>query len=147
MNFSCQNSQKSTYLIRHLFLFCWILLPAFVNAQPNILLIFSDDLNTRIGPYMELDKHTPNLDKLANKGVMFSRAYCQYPLCGPSRASIMSGLYPATNGVLANDDKPGSYKKTTPVAIKLLKWFFLILDIKLFNVYLPGKSYRRGTGL
>jgi arylsulfatase A-like enzyme len=82
--------------------------------RPNILLIISDDLNTRIGPYMEIDKHTPNLDRLATEGVRFSNAYCQYPLCGPSRASIMSGLYPETNGVLGNNDQPGSYKKETP---------------------------------
>lgn len=82
--------------------------------QANILLIISDDLNTRIGPYMELDKHTPNLDRLAAEGVRFSRTYCQYPLCGPSRASLMSGLHPETNGVLNNNDQPGSYRKETP---------------------------------
>ncbi|MFW5830849.1 MAG: sulfatase [Prolixibacteraceae bacterium] len=88
----------------------------FCNAQqkPNILFIISDDLNTRIGPYMDIDQHTPHLDRLANEGVKFSRAYCQYPICGPSRASLMSGLYPQTNGVLNNNDKPGSYKKETP---------------------------------
>ena len=84
------------------------------GAAPNILLIISDDLNTRIGPYMDIDKHTPHLDRLANEGVQFTRAYCQFPLCGPSRASFMSGLYPATNGVLRNNDQPGSYKKETP---------------------------------
>ena len=53
---------------------------------PNVLLIISDDLNTCIGPYMEIRHHTPNLDRLAEEGVRFSRTYCQYPLCGPSRA-------------------------------------------------------------
>ncbi|MFW6289686.1 MAG: sulfatase-like hydrolase/transferase [Mariniphaga sp.] len=91
----------------------------FINTQaeaqkPNILLIFSDDLNTRIGPYMDVDRHTPHLDRLASEGVTFTRAYCQYPICGPSRASVMSGLYPETNGVLTNNDQPGSYKKETP---------------------------------
>jgi arylsulfatase A-like enzyme len=81
---------------------------------PNILLIVSDDLNTRIGPYMEIENHTPHLDRLADEGVQFTRAYCQYPICGPSRASFMSGLYPETNGVLRNNDQPGSYKKETP---------------------------------
>lgn len=84
------------------------------KEQPNILLIISDDLNTRIGPYMELDKHTPHLNRLAREGVRFSRAYSQFPLCGPSRASIMSGLYPEANGVLRNNDEPGSYKKENP---------------------------------
>ena len=85
-----------------------------LEGAPNILLIVSDDLNTRIGPYMEIDKHTPHLDRLATEGVQFTRAYCQYPICGPSRASFMSGLYPETNGVLRNNDQPGSYKKETP---------------------------------
>lgn len=84
------------------------------QERPNILLIMSDDLNTRIGPYMGIDEHTPNLDRLAQQGVRFERAYCQYPICGPSRASLMSGLYPETNGVLRNDTRLGSYKRTTP---------------------------------
>ena len=82
-------------------------------SKHNILLIVSDDLNSRIGPFMNVDKHTPHLDRLANEGVRFTRAYCQYPICGPSRASFMSGLYPETNGVLNNNDQPGSYKKET----------------------------------
>ena len=83
-------------------------------SKPNILLIVSDDLNTRIGPFMQIENHTPQLDKLAKAGVRFTRAYSQFPLCGPSRASFMSGLYPETNGVLGNKDTPGSYKKETP---------------------------------
>jgi arylsulfatase A-like enzyme len=82
--------------------------------QPNVLFIISDDLNTRIGPYMDQDQHTPNLDRLAREGVRFSKAYCQYPICGPSRASLMSGLYPQTNGILGNDTRLGSYKVATP---------------------------------
>lgn len=82
-------------------------------GRPNVLLIMSDDLNTRIGPYMDLDKHTPHLDRLAREGVAFTRAYCQYPLCGPSRASLMSGLYPESNGVISNSHKLGSYRAVT----------------------------------
>jgi iduronate 2-sulfatase len=96
------------------FLFLFLLSPYLSAQKPNIVLIISDDLNTRIGPYMDIDKHTPNLDRLAREGVRFTKAYCQYPICGPSRASLMSGLYPETNGVLSNNDKPGSYKKETP---------------------------------
>lgn len=85
------------------------------DAQsPNVLFIISDDLNTRIGPYMDINQHTPNLDRLASEGVRFERAYCQYPICGPSRASLMSGLYPETNGVLGNNDQLGSYRVETP---------------------------------
>jgi len=82
--------------------------------KPNIVLIISDDLNTRIGPYMDIDKHTPSLDRLAAEGVRFTRAFCQYPLCGPSRASLMSGMYPESNGVLRNIDRLGSYRAENP---------------------------------
>ncbi|NOR73617.1 MAG: sulfatase-like hydrolase/transferase [Draconibacterium sp.] len=85
-----------------------------LNGQPNILLIISDDLNTRIGPYMELNNHTPNLDRLADEGVRFTRTYCQYPLCGPSRASFMSGLYCETNGVTGNSHVLGSFRAVNP---------------------------------
>ncbi|MCK4879961.1 MAG: sulfatase, partial [Bacteroidales bacterium] len=71
-------------------------------------------LNTRIGPYMEIANHTPQLDRLAAEGIRFTRTYCQYPLCGPSRASLMSGLYPETNGILRNNDQPGSYRVENP---------------------------------
>jgi len=101
--------------LRILMLICLFCLTSVLEGQrPNILLIVSDDLNTRIGPYMELDKHTPNLDRLAAEGVRFSRTYCQYPLCGPSRASFMSGLYPETNGIINNNYDLGSYRAVTP---------------------------------
>ncbi|WP_020531865.1 sulfatase [Flexithrix dorotheae] len=102
-------------MIKSLLTLIFIFTISLIQAQkPNILLIMSDDLNTQIGPYLELDEHTPNLNRLAEEGVKFNKAYCQFPLCGPSRASIMSGLYPETNGVITNNDKPGSYKKETP---------------------------------
>ena len=72
------------------------------NSKPNVLLIVCDDLNTHVStsgyPYIK----TPNLDQLAKAGVTFNRAYCQYPVCGPSRASFLSGLYPESTGVLDN---------------------------------------------
>ena len=101
--------------LKFLFFIYLLFFTSLLEAQkPNILLIISDDLNTRIGPYMEIDKHTPNLDRLADEGVLFSRAYCQYPICGPSRASFMSGLYPETNRVLSNNKELGSYRVENP---------------------------------
>ncbi len=88
-------------------------LPA-AAQQPNILLIVSDDLNTRIGPYTQINDHTPHLDRLAKEGVKFTRTFAQYPVCGPSRASFMSGLYPETNGILGNGYGLGSYQAATP---------------------------------
>lgn len=63
-------------------------------SKLNVLFIVSDDLNCDIGAYGNTVISTPNLDNLAKKGVMFGNAHNQYPWCGPSRASFMTGLYP-----------------------------------------------------
>jgi arylsulfatase A-like enzyme len=126
-----------------------------VHAQkPNILFIVSDDLNTRIGPYMDIDDHTPHLDRLATEGVRFTRAFCQYPLCGPSRASFMSGLYPETNRVLTNNDQPGSYRKETPALAdhpSLAGFFreqgyFTARVSKIYHMGIPGGIERGEPG-
>lgn len=82
---------------------------------PNVLFIVSDDLTaTALGCYGNEVCETPNLDRLAASGVRFDRAYCQYPVCGASRASFMSGLYPETTGFLGNIKSLGSYKVVAP---------------------------------
>ncbi len=70
--------------------------------QPNVLFIVFDDLNTRVGPSGYEHISTPTLDRLAEEGMTLQRAYCQYPVCGPSRASFLSGLYPESTGILDN---------------------------------------------
>ena len=72
------------------------------EGPPNVLMIVADDLAACLGSYGHPVCRTPHLDRLAAEGVRFSRAYCQFPVCAPSRASLMSGLYPEANGVVQN---------------------------------------------
>lgn len=73
------------------------------SRKPNVLFFFVDDLRVELGCYGSMfGAVTPNIDALARAGVRFDRNYCQYPLCNPSRASLMTGRYPTTTGVLGN---------------------------------------------
>ena len=70
------------------------------KQRPNVLFIIADDLNCYLGAYDDPVAVTPNLDRLAASSLRFNGAYCNLPLCGPSRASFMTGLYPEQNGVV-----------------------------------------------
>jgi choline-sulfatase len=72
--------------------------------RPNVLLLMSDDLAATLGCYGHPQAKTPNLDALANRGVLFERAYCQFPHCNPSRSSMLTGLRPNTTRVTNNED-------------------------------------------
>lgn len=81
------------------------------DQKTNVLFLICDDLNCDLGCYGHSMVESPNIDALAKRGVRFERAYCQYPLCGPSRASFMTGLYPdqtliRKNAVLLRDRLP-----------------------------------------
>jgi arylsulfatase A-like enzyme len=76
------------------------------ESRPNVLFIAIDDLNDWVGP---LGGHpqvkTPNMDRLARRGVVFTSAHCAAPLCNPSRAAVFSGRHPFESGVLSNDER------------------------------------------
>lgn len=85
-------------------------------SKMNVLFIISDDLTaTAVSAYENKACQTPNIDKLAAEGIKYTRAYCQYPVCGPSRASFMSGYYPnatTTFGYVSGRKNIGPDRKT-----------------------------------
>lgn len=90
-------------------------------TRPNVLFLAVDDLNDWVGP---LGGHpqtvTPNIDRLAERGVVFRRAYCQAPSCNPSRASLMLGKRPTTTGIYSNND---AWRDAEPDAVTLPQHF------------------------
>ncbi len=141
-------------------LFCFMVPPKAIKAgnnkkeQPNVLMICVDDLNNWLGC---LNGHpnalTPNIDRLAESGVLFSNAHCQAPLCGPSRASIMLGLRPSTTGIYGqiedNDINVDNY--TTENVTFLPKYFqnngYHTMGIgKIFHSHAPDGVFEESGG-
>lgn len=86
------------------------------REKPNILFIISDDLTaTAVSAYENPACNTPNIDLLAAEGVKYTHAYVQYPVCGPSRASMMFGYYPSateTYGYVSGREQVGPERKS-----------------------------------
>lgn len=124
------------------------------QKQPNVLFIAVDDLNTWLGCLNDYSNtKTPNMDKLAAEGVLFSNAHCQAPLCGPSRASIMSGLRPSTTGIygMIPDNKVRSENPATKDIIFLPEYFrnngYHTMGIgKLFHIHAPDGIFDESGG-
>lgn len=85
--------------------------PLSAQTRPDVLFIVADDLNCAIGPYCDPVAYTPNLQRIAARGMTFDRAYCQQTVCNPSRSSFLTGLRPDTVGV---DDLRKSFRETAP---------------------------------
>lgn len=79
-----------------------MLVDGWAAERPNVLFIAIDDLRPELGCYGAEHIVSPNIDRLAKRGVLFERAYCQQPLCNPSRTSLMTGLRPESTGVTHN---------------------------------------------
>ena len=94
---------KQLFPIVSVFIFSVLAVDGNNDTKPNVLFIAVDDLNTcPEGFDGETTVHTPNITRLANMGVRFTNAHCSAPACNPSRASVMTGLAPATTGVYLN---------------------------------------------
>ncbi len=109
------------------------------RSRPNVLFLISDDLNNSIGCYGHPLVETPNIDRLAARGVRFENAYCQYPLCGPSRNSMLTGLYPNSTGIHENQI---IFRQTVPTHHSLpqafrLDGYFAARIGKLYHYNVP----------
>jgi arylsulfatase A-like enzyme len=88
--------------------------------KKNVLLIVCDDLNTHVSPSGYDHIKTPTLAQFASEAMIFNRAFCQYPVCGPSRASFLNGLYPESSGVI---DNKADVRQTRPGTLSMPQFF------------------------
>ena len=91
------------------------------TSRPNVLLIVSEDNGPELGCYGDPYVRTPNLDRLADEGVRFERAFVPYPVCSPSRACFLTGLYPHQNGQIGLATHKFAMYRQWPNLVSLLK--------------------------
>jgi arylsulfatase A-like enzyme len=114
--------------------------------KKNVLFMISDDLNCSLGAYGHPVVKSPGIDRLAARGVRFDKAYCQFPLCGPSRNSMLTGLYPNSSGILTNSQ---IFRQTIPKHLSLPQAFrldgYLAVRIgKLYHYNVPNSIGTNG---
>ncbi len=124
------------------------------NKHPNVVMICIDDLNDWLGCMQgHPNAITPNIDRLARKGVLFTNAHCQAPLCGPSRASLMTGLRPSTTGIygMIDDDLIKKDNPSTESVVFLPEYFkqngYHTMGIgKIFHQHAPKGVFDESGG-
>ncbi len=125
---------------------CWVALPASAQSQNrlapgkkpvNVLFIAVDDLRNELGCYGQSHIISPHIDKLAARGMVFERAYCQQAVCSPSRTSLLTGLRPATTKVT---DLRTHFRNTIPAAVTLPQYF----RQQGYHTFSMGKIFHNG---
>jgi arylsulfatase A-like enzyme len=112
-----------------------------VEKRPNILFIIVDDLRPELGCYGNAEILTPNIDRFAREGVVFTRAYCQAAACAPSRASVMLGMRPDTTRVWSLGEK---FREIDPEAVTMPQHFsrfgyHTVSMGKIFHNHMPDR--------
>ena len=143
--------------MKRIFLFfCWFYLlvsaapelrAAENEPRPNILFVIADDLGARLGCYGDPQASTPHLDALAGRGVLFQNCFTQFATCGPSRASMLSGLYPYETGAYGNGANifAGDSGITTLPALFRQQGYFTARVGKIFHMGIPDGIGRAGA--
>ena len=118
------------------------------QEKPNVLFIISDDLTaTALSSYENKACFTPNIDKLASEGVQYTSAYCQYPVCGPSRASLMFSYYPhatKTFGYISGRENVGDRKSWSQLFME--KGYKSMRVSKIYHMPVPKGIYLGTNG-
>lgn len=122
-----------------LLFFSLLLLPlCYADSRPNVLFIVTDDMNCDLSVYGHPMVKSPQLDRLAERGLVFERAYCQNPVCNPSRSSFLTGLYPEQTGITTN---AGHFREHLPEVTTLPQHF----QKNGYYVARVGKLYHYGV--
>jgi iduronate 2-sulfatase len=110
----------------------------FAQESPNVVIFLIDDLKAELGCYGSEVVKSPNIDKLAQEGVLFNNAYCQQAICAPSRMSILTGLRPETIGIY---DLFTPLRKDHKDILTIPKFF----QANGYSTVSIGKVYHHGT--
>ncbi len=119
------------------------------NEKLNVLFIIADDLTaTAVSSYGNIASQTPHIDRLAREGTRFTRAYSQYPVCGPSRASLLFGYYPnatQTYGYVSGRGNVGPDRKSWPELFKDNDYYTARVS-KIYHMGVPGDIEKGSNG-
>lgn len=112
-------------------------------AQPNVIVIICDDLNDSVeGMGGHVDAKTPQIQEIMQAGVRFTNAHCNAPICGPSRASLWTGLLPSTSGFYGYDQQKNDWRDFDILddAVTLMEHF----KANSYTVWGSGKIFHNG---